>query len=356
MRTDIETLGFEFTGPMSQVFAYAPLIDQLETLFSAAAVWNTAPRFYCRLPDGTVLRDDNGEPKFFDAAPIPGVDPSQIGAYPGEILPLTINTETIQALLPIYLEQIAKAMPNKAATGDAGSSSAAWLAQQNIQQSQMTIQEPVANHREALTAMLRVAHDYLRNAFGDDELYFFQVPTLGSRERVGRGLVSFKASDLTDSFVVQQELETPDERTVALQIGNELSALGKIDDDEYYRVYYRARDAREMVIRKYQQAIVDHVMGVKPAAPGSFIAMVAESVMQSAQQELLQQNPVYALDYSRKQAAQAQQQAQQSAQGGGLGGPVSQAGGVERPGVGMATTLQAQLGEPAQLPVGGGPQ
>lgn len=357
MYTDIETMGSEFMGPMSQVFAYAPLINQLETLFSAAAAWNTAPRFYCRLPDGTVLRDDNGEPKFFDAAPVPGTDPSQIGAYPGEILPLTINTQTIEALLPIYLEQLARAMPSQSATGDAASSGTAWLAQQNIQQQQQTIEEPVANHREAVGALLRVAHDYLRHAFGEDELYFFEIPQLGGAQRSGRGLVTFKACDLTDSFVIQQELETSDERTVLLQIGEELLEKGRIDLDEYYRNYYRARDPREMQIRALQQAIYDNIMGTRPAAPGSFIDQISQGVQGRVHMQLLQESQPYALNYSRAQAQQANAQAQAATQPPtpdgappsqpGLGGAISEAAGVSRPGMGMAPTLAGQLGSGA---------
>lgn len=359
MYTDIDTMGSEFMGPMSQVFAYAPLINQLETLFSAAAAWNTAPRFYCKLPDGTILRDDNGEPKFFDAAPVPGTDPSQIGAYPGEILPLTINTETIEHLLPIYLEQLARAMPSQSATGDASSSGTAWLAQQNVQQQQQTIEEPVANHREAVGQLLRVAHDYLRHAYGEDELYFFEIPQLGGATRSGRGLVTFKACDLTDSFVIQQELETSDERTILLQIGEELLEKGRIDLDEYYRNYYRARDPREMQIRSLQQAIYDNIMGTRPAAPGSFIDQISQGVQGRVHMQLLQESQPYALNYSRSQAAQAQQTAQQAQQqqpptpdgappsAPGLGGPISEAAGVRRPGMGGAPTLAGALGSGA---------
>lgn len=368
MYTDIDTMGSEFMGPMSQVFAYAPLINQLETLFSAAAAWNTAPRFYCRLPDGTILRDDNGEPKFFDAAPVPGTDPSQIGAYPGEILPLTINTQTIEALLPVYLEQMARAMPSQAATGNAASSGTAWLAQQNIQQQQQTIEEPVANHREAVGSLLRVAHDYLRHAYGDDDLWFFEIPTMGGATRTGRGLVTFKASELTDSFVIQQELETSDERTILLQIGEELLEKGRIDLDEYYRNYYRARDPREMQIRALQQAIYDNIMGTRPAAPGSFIDQISQGVQGRVHMQLLQESQPYALTYSRAQAQQAQTNAAQATSPDGtpptpdgappsepgLGGGISGAAGVSRPGLGMAPTLAGQTGGPPRQPQGGG--
>lgn len=349
MRTDIETMGQEFIGPMSQVFAYAPLVNQLETLFSAAAVWNTAPRYYILLPDGTVLRDDNGEPKFFDSAPVPGTDAGQIGAYIGEIHQLKIDTTTIEALLPIYLEQIAEAMPSKSATGDAGSSSAAWLAQQNIQQAQLTIEEPVANHREAVGQILRVCHDYLRPL--DTDLYFFPYPTAVSAGRQGRGLVEFSPGDLTDSFVVQQDLTTADERTVLLQIGNELAGLGRINDRTYFSDYYKASDAREAIINQWQQRFVNAYLqgpasGIAPdSGLGEFVMQVRGKV-EYAQAE---NNPVFALGKARQMASAAAQSVQQPPDaGGGMGGGVADAAGIRRPGMGLAPTLTQQLGDQAQ--------
>jgi len=367
VRSDIDTRGGEFLGPMSQVWALGPLIDQLMTQLSAVAMWNSAPRFYCVLPDGSVLRDDDGEPKFFDSAPVPGTDPSQIGAYPGEIKPLTIDASTLLELLPVYLELLANSMPNKAATGDAGSSSAAWLAQQNIQQSNLTIEEPVENHREAVASILRVAHDYLRKHF-DVPLYFFQIPGPTTDERAGRGLVEFDPAFLTDSFAVQQSLETPDQRTVTIQIGNELAALGRIDDRTYYADYMHVRDPREAIIKQDQQKLVNAwKYGPQAAgiAPDSGMYQFLQQLIGNVQYQMTQINPGTALATARGMAAQANMQAQQmmqppmdnSQQGGapmdqqgGMGGGVAEAAGIRQPGVGMATSLQGQLGSRTMPP------
>lgn len=357
VRTDIESMGSEFIGPMSQVFAYAPLINQLETLFSAASVWNSTPRFYVQLSDGSILRDDNGQPKFFDSAPVPGTDASQIGAYDGEIHQLTVETATIEALLPVYLAQLASAMPNKAATGDAGSSGAAWLAQQNIQQSQLTIAEPVENHKEAVGSILRVAHDYLRKNF-DTPLYFFQIPAMSNEHRAGRGLVEFDPADLTDSFAIQQSLDTPEERTVALQIGNELAALGRINDREYFSTYMRVRDAREAIISMDQQRLVNAwKMGPAAAgiAPDSGMYQFLQMLTANVQYEMTQISPAYALSQARGMAQAAQQSMVPPGDpnnpggtpmdaDGGMGGGVAEAAGIRRPGVGMPVTLSATRG------------
>ena len=370
VRSDIETLGGEFLGPMSQIWTLGPIIDQLMTQLSAVAMWNSAPRFYCVLPDGSVLRDDDGEPKFFDSAPVPGADPTQIGAYPGEIKPLTIEVDSLLQLLPIYLELLANAMPNKAATGDAGSSSAAWLAQQNIQQSNLTIEEPVENHREAVASILRVCHDYLRKNF-DTPLYFFQIPGSSSEERTGRGIVEFDPADLTDSFAIQQALETADQRTVTLQIGNELAALGRIDDRTYYQEYMKVRDAREAIIKADQQKLVNAwKYGPEAAgiAPDSGMYQFLQLLIGNVQYQMMQINPGTALAQARQMAQDAQMQAQQAmlppgGEGGGQSqggapqgtpmegsGNVAQAAGVRRPGMGMATSLSGQLGDRTQPP------
>lgn len=370
MRTDIETTGQEFIGPMSQVFAYAPLVNQLMTLFSGAGVYNSVPRFYVVLQDGTILRDDNGEPKFFDSAPVPGLDASQIGAYAGEIQQLLVDTDTLEALLPIYLEQLAQAMPSPAAQGDAGSSSAAWLAQQNIQQSQQTIKEPVDNHREAVGAILRVCHGYLRPI--KSPLFFFHAPGQKGDERVGRGLVEFDPADLTDSFVVQQDLDTPEERTVRLQIGNELAAIGRIDDREYFNDYMKVPDAREAIIKQDQQKLVNAwKYGAEAAgmAPDSGMYQFLQQMIGNVHYAMLQHNMQYALNFARQQAQMGAQQAAMELQGqadpaapsgtpqdaeGGMGGGAAEAAGIRRPGMGMSTTLQGQLGDRVQAPLPGG--
>ncbi len=363
MRTDIETTGQEFIGPMSQVFAYAPLVNQLMSLFSAAGVYNGVPRFYVLLSDGTVLRDDNGEPKFFDSAPVPGLDASEIGAYAGEIKQLTVDTDTLEALLPIYLEQLAQAMPSPSAQGDSGSSSAAWLAQQNIQQSQQTIKEPVDNHREAVAAILRVCHGYLRPI--KSPLFFFHAPGQKGDQRVGRGLVEFDPADLTDSFVVQQDLDTPEERTVRLQIGNELAQLGRIDDRTFYNDYMRVPDAREAIILQWQQRFVNAAMlgSASGIDPSSLLFQMVQDVKGRVQQQQIDTNPAYALSMARQMAQQGQQMAMQGQQpqlpsGGtpqsptdtGMGGGVAEAAGIRQPGLGMATSLTQQLGDRVNQP------
>ena len=348
MRTDVETVGQEFVGPMAQVFALAKIVNQLMTLLTLAAAFNATPRWVVENKDGTVLRTDSGEPAVVTNAPAPGLDPKEAAAYPGTLRQLTIDTSTLEALLPLYLEQLQMAMPSAAAMGDAGSSSAAWLAQQNIQQGQLTLMEIVENHAWAVTEVLYRCHDWLRNL--DVPVYFFQMAQGEADSRAIRGLVEFNPSDLVDSFVITQSLDTPEERTIKIQTGMALLESGLIDLREFYEDYKQTSDTRESIIRYWQAKIVGHVMGTLPAPPESMIFQIAEGVRGNVHYALLEQSDNYALENARMQAEQANMQAQQqmammqgqTPPGGGLGGPVSEANGIRRPGMGLAPTPQGE--------------
>jgi hypothetical protein len=182
--------------------------------------------------------------------------------------------------------------------------------------------------------------------------------------------VEFDPAYLTDSFAVQQSLETPDQRTVSIQIGNELAALGRIDDRTLYNDYYHVRDAREAIIRADQQRLVTAWKQGPAAAgiaPGSGLDLFLQQLIGNVQYQMTQINPGTALAVARMQAEQANMQAQQmmqpqiegqqapppmGAESGGLGGGVAAAAGIRRPGMGMNASLQGQLGGPPQPPRG----
>ena len=362
MRTDIDVPGMDVIGPMSQVFALAPLINQIMTLLSNAGAFNAIPRWVIELKDGTILRDDTGQPKVVAEGPTPGLDPREAAAYPGTLKQLTVDVDSLLKLLPIYLELLQNAMPSPSASGSKAESTA-WATAQTIHQSQMTLQEPVENHAWAVTLILQMANEWLRDL--DVPVYFFQVPQGDATERSSRGLVEFDPADLTDSFRVTQSNETPDERIVMIQVGMQLYETGFIDLRTFFEDYMRVSDGREAIIAYWQSAITKHVMGVMPASPDSVIFQIAEGVRGEVHYELLASSPQYALQTARGMAQNAQATAQQaqmaSAEGQteGLGGGVSEAAGVRRPGLGMNDTLQGQQGAsapsiapPQQIPMG----
>ena len=347
MRMDVGTAGRDVIGPMSAIFAWAPLVNQLLTLFSNAGVFNMIPRWVIELPDGTLLRDDDGNIKFVDNGPVPGLDPKEAAAYPGTLRQLRIEDDgLIRTLLDTYLTKLAEAMPAAATTGAAKETGTAWLAQQNIQQAQLTLQEPVDNHRNAIKRILWRCHGWLRNL--DSPVCFFKAPEGKLGERGYRSIVEFDPRDLTDSFEIKQGLDTPDEKIVKLQIGLDLLNQGRITEREFYDQWMDSRDARESIIGAHQQNIVDIVMGRRPAVPGTLPEMVSGIVRGRVHYRALQEVDNYALSVSDQMAgdanAQAQQMAQPQGSPPGFGGGATEAAGIRRPGVGMAPTLQGQVG------------
>lgn len=347
MRMDVSTPGKNVTGPASNVFGWAPLVNQLLTLFSAAGVYNTVPRYYGVTPDGKPIRGEDGEVLVSENAAVPGMRASELGIYAFEIKQLVIDTDTVEALLPIYLEQIANAMPSPALTGDAASTGTAWLAAQNIQQGQLTLTEPVENHRLAVKQILRVCNGWLRQL--DVPIYFFARPVSSKDRREGRGIVEFDPKNLMDDFEVEQDTDTPDERIVRLQMGMELRAAGKITDREFYEDYKKARDPDEEIVNQWQQLLVDAYLKGSAAVgitPDSGLFAFLQMVQGNVQQMMLQESPAYALGQARQMAATANQNAlaMSMTEQPSPGGNVAEAAGIRRPGIGQALTLDQQLG------------
>ena len=348
MRTDVYAPGGEFSTPLSQVFALVPLINQLMTLRSNAEAYNLIPRWVVELKDGSILRDDDGEPKIITAEQTPGLDPQQAAAYPGTLKQLTIETAQSDELLGIYLELLARAMPAPVTSGESGTSAAAYQVRQLIQQAQEVLRQPVDNHAQAVKQITRMWHGWLRSL--DTPVYFFTAPGHRSSKRALRGLVEFDPNHLTDSIEVTQSLDTPAEMTVLLQQGLELLKARVITLEEFFTDYARSQDARQKVIDLYVQMGIDYIMtGVLPtsgAAPIDPTAMplikqIADGVRGQIHYEMIKQSANYALAASEQIVQQAQ-----AAQTGmpGAGGNVADAAGVRQPGLGMAETLEGQLG------------
>jgi hypothetical protein len=380
-RTDIDIPRKAFATPLDKVFAYAPLINQLETLLSNAAAFDLIPRWVVELKDGSILRGEDGEPKIVESGQVPGLNPNEAAAYPGTLRQLTIQAVREHGdLLKIYLEQLAQAMPSPIATGASGASGAAWTAQTLIQQAQETLRQPVDNHARAVQTIIKMCHSWLREL--DVPIYFTSAPGYRKNRRSIRGVIEFDPKNFTDSIYVTQELDTPEERTVRIQVGMGLWQQGAIDDDVFYTEYMRTPDARQAVIDRYVQMIMDYVIyGKVPAGANpqvfqqSLILQVADGVRGAIHQELLSTSPNYALASARQGAQEVAQQAQMMQQQLGVSGalpPPGQGGstnineggvepqgyqpnlayqaGIRRPGVGMAESLQQQIGPKANIP------
>ena len=379
-RTDTAVPRQAFSTPLDKVFAYTPLINQLQTLLSNAAAFDLIPRWVVELKDGSILRGEDGEPKIVESGQVPGLNPNEAAAYPGTLRQLTIQgVREHGEMLKIYLEQLAAAMPSPVTTGASGTSGAAWTAQTLIQQAQETLRQPVDNHARAVQTIIKMCHSWLREL--DVPIYFTSAPGYRKNKRSIRGVIEFDPKNFTDSIYVTQELDTPEERTVRIQVGMNLWQQGVIDDDVFYTEYMRTPDARQAVIDRYVQMIMDYVVyGKVPANANpqvfqqSLILQVADGVRGAIHYELLNTSPNYALANARQQAdiqnqqmaAMQQQQAALPPPGQGGSTNINEGGvepqgyqpnvayqaGIRRPGIGMNESLQGQLGPKAESGIG----
>lgn len=361
MTTDVHTPGMEFSTPLEQVFAYVPQINELLTFKSLADSYNGAPRWVIELADGTLLRGDDGEPVVVQADSAPGLDPKNAPAYPGTVKQLVIDTKSLEASLSVYFERLDASMPAPVTFGESGTSAPAWQVHQLIQQAQENLRQGVDHHTAGVKAITQRWHSWMRD-LGLPVRFF---PVDPSREN-GRYLVEFDPKDLTDSIEVTQFLETPDEATARQQQGIELRREGVIDDYQYFEDYQREQDAEGAIDRMYVQKLVDYVMfGVLPpvpegAQPGELpiFKLIGDGIRGRLHTELIQRSPNYAIAQAQAIAAQAQAASMQNATMPDENGNVMEPMGMGLPGLGMAPTLEGQIGtnrptEAPPMPAGG---
>lgn len=299
----------QYSTPMERVFALAPLINQLETHFSLAAVYNGEPRWVVELngkDGGGVLRDSEGNPVIVEKGAAPGLSPADAVAYPGTLRQLTIDTTSIEAAITLYLEQLADAKPSPALSGGGSAAGPALTLRTMIREQSQTTSQAVSHHAGAVKSVFRMWTGWLRQL--DTMVYAWSMPGGRSSERELRGYIEFDPADLTDSFVVLQDANTAADRVVIEQEGLELSAAGKIDDYEFHDKYRREPDAREAVVRQYVQGVVNHVTGAQPAPPGSIYQVVGDLAKGRVDLILAQRSPAYAIAQSLQMAQQARQQ------------------------------------------------
>lgn len=367
-RTDVNIMGSEYATVLDPVFGYIPQMNQLMTLLSNVAAFNGIPRWVAELRAGdSQLRGEEGEPVNSGSGPVPGLNPNEIAAYPGTVKQLLIDDKTLIEVLRVYFERLDLVMPSLGGEAS-GADAAAWAIQMRIQEGQQPYERPVTNTCAAIAGIIRRWHHWLRQL--DVPVYFFAAPGRRSNVRDLRGLIEFEPKNLTDSIRVTQDLDTPSEATVRMQIGMAQWQAGLIDDEEYYDKYAREQDARDAVIRRWVQLVVNYVMtgALPPVPPGSqpgpapLVKIIADGVRGAVHYELIATSDNYAWAVADQMAASAQQQAamQQQAIQPGAGQPGEAQGGAsvptpDMPGMGMAPTYDQQMGNPASMaPVMGG--
>lgn len=347
IRTDSRRPGFEFSCPMEQVFAYGPLLNQVETLLSNVATYNALPRYVIEKEDGALIVDEKGDPKVIVGGPTPGLDPSEAQVVEGKLRQLVIDGSLLERLLSIYAAQMDKAMPPDVTRGEGGTSGAAWAIRQLLSAAQSDLEQPVSNHALAVKEVMSMWVDWLRLL--DVPVYALSIPEARGNARAVRGLIEFEPEDLVQGFEIIQSKDTASDRIVRQQHGNELLKAGLIDMRRYLEEYALEPDPIQAEKDIWIQRVVDIVMGVgPPAPPNTVLAQVVQAVQGRLFLAMMERAPNAALLQAELLAQQAQMQnpAQQGMTVSGTptnmqpeGGNPAEANGIRQPGVGSPLSL-----------------
>ena len=347
IRTDSRRPGSEFSCPMEQVFAYAPLLNQIETLLSNAAAYNALPRYVIEKEDGSLIVDEKGDPKTIVGGPTPGLDPSEAQVVEGKLRQLVIDAGLLERLLQIYAQQLDKAMPPDVTRGEGGTSGAAWAIRQLLSAAQADLEQPVSNHAGAVKEIFEIWTTWLRLL--DVPVYALSIPRNRGNMRAVRGLIEVDPADLIGGFEVVQSKDSASDRIVLQQHGNELLKAGLIDMRRYLEEYALEQDPVQAEKDLWIQKTVDIVMGVgPPAPPNTVLAQVVQAVQGRLFLAMMERSPNAALMQAELLAMQAQAQnpAQQGMTVSGTephnqpeSGNPAEANGIRQPGVGSSLSL-----------------
>ena len=344
--TDSLRPGGEYTSMMEQVFAAIPIINQLSTVLSNTAVWNSFARWYVVDPD--TPRDEDGEPMVLTTSDdVPGMDPGQVSIARGEIKQLKIDADLMLGLLQFYTERLDQQMPASVTEGTAGASAAAWQVRQLLEASGELVTEAVDNHADAVKEVMLLWIRWMRML--DEPVYSFAAP--GRRSGTStRGLIEFDPKDLTDTITINQNPQSAQQRIVLDQVGVEKLSGGLIDDRQYYEEFALESDPEEALLRADVQKLRQAVMfgDVTHAPPGSMMDVLVQMAKGEITMQMLERSPAFAVATVTQMEEEAFMASQQQ-----LPSPdqtnVAQAAGQVQPGLGMSTT---QPGTPG----GGAPQ
>lgn len=309
--TDSRRPGGEFSSPMESVWALAPLLNQLETLASNMAAINATPRWVIEKPDGSLVVDEQGNPKEIVGVDTIGLDPSEAQALEGTLRQVTVDDRgLVIKMLEIYLQQMQKAMPPDVAQGEGGTSGAAWTVRMLQSAAQADLEQPVGNHATAVRDIMAIWVRWARLI--DTELYALSVPHQRGNMRAVRGLIEIDPADLVEGFEVIQSKNSQADMVVQQQVGLELYQKAQvIDAYEFFETYQGAADPTMAVKLMWKERLVQLIMGTAPAAqPGSVLDAVFRAAQGRVFMELQRRFPNSAILTAQVMAEQAMMQAQ----------------------------------------------
>ena len=351
--TDSSRPGGEYSSPMEKAFAEAVPINQLMTLLSLDAGYSGIPRWVFVRKDGSLVRDDTGDPVVQVSETAPGLDPRQAIVTDGTPVQLTIESmDVILKVLTFYAERFDAAMPSSAVVGGEGySGSTAWGLRQAIEQALADLQQPVRNHAQAVEDIFQLWIRWMGEV--DVDLYAYAAPQGKQGSRSVAGLIQFNPADLVTSIQVTQSSDTSQAKVIKQAAGIEAMTAGVATLGDYFRDYSDVDDAREAEMNIESDKMMRMALGTSPSSydPGS----IAFDFMMALRGELSQRMleiPSVAIKTATDMAVGAQQQADQATRQTMQDSNMAAAVGAVQPGMGMSMQPPQSSPVPAPTPMG----
>ena len=344
---------------LEAAYAMVPGLNQAATLASNMMAFNGIPRFVIELPQGGLLANmETGGPRTYTSDSPTGLDPKELEVIQngGKIKQLTIDDNgLVLQVLTLYMEFLKDLLPGDSSTGSAASTGPAWTTRLLQEAEQVGIQPAVRSNAKAIG---RMAKFWARNCRQlDVPIWFLGAPGQRGKTAGIRGLIQVKPDEWTQSISVAQDPHTQSERITLQQVGLSLWKEGAIAPYRMFEEYFGDQDPEESRMQMWENAIIEHLIGTKPAPPGSLIDTFASIVQGRMLDRLARVGVPNAQRLIAAQQAGLAGQLQENGplvqppagsaplpaaatatDGATLGGPVSDAAGIRQPGLGQGAT------------------
>ena len=236
-RTDSALPEEEYIPLLEGAYAMIPGYNQVLTLLSNAAVFNTTPRYVIIRADGTAVLDpDTNEPLITETDNIAGLDPEYVAVIEsggGEFKQLTIeNVDDLIALIELYGRQLDQTLPPEAALGASGSEEPAWGTRLKQAAANIKITPVVNNHARGLRRMTRMWARIIQNR--RQEVTIYGKPSRKGRARSVRSEIILKPDNISMDISVIQDSHDAQEKIVRTQVGLGLFTAGVIGPVEFH--------------------------------------------------------------------------------------------------------------------------
>ena len=331
----------EFIPTLEGAYAVVPGFNQIQTLLSGAAVFNTTPRYVILRRDGTPILDpDTNEPLIMETQNTAGLDPeiaSVIDTGGGEFKQLKIeNVNDLVSLLEFWASALDQTLPPEAAVGASGSEEPAWGTRLKQAAAQTKIAPVVTNHPRAVRKMARMWTRVIRHR--KQKVIVYGKPHRRGKASTVRAEIELAPENLTLDLSVFQDDADAQTKIVRTQVGLELLQAGVIDPITFQEEFRGVDDpfAAQQAADGWQV-----VLALRP--------MMTQRIIARVQGRLMQQTPAEETAAAELLAANAPRP------DGQLGEPAA-AAGIRQPGIeqGLTQDTMPPLEGPGAPPVQGG--